>query len=215
MIYATNFLNAGIISNGVGSFTLQSLSTVLTNGSIMAGSDISITADSMITSNLVFQAARSLMLQVTNLLTDTGVTNGNIWSVGSTNGNGGNGFVLTVKPLVGDLLGTTITNYVPGPSKQVINLWAGQDRGISLDGYTNNAAVGRLILDALGANSTFLFKGAGASNALYVDYLELRDQATNRNISGDVTALAFNTNLIIYYAQAVINGVSAAEKVES
>jgi len=33
--------------------------------------------------------------------------------VGSTNGNGGNGFILTNKPLTGDLLGTTITNYVP------------------------------------------------------------------------------------------------------
>jgi len=216
-IYANNFLNSGTISNGVGSFALQSLTTILTNGSITAGGDISITASSLVTSNLVLQAGRSLTLQVTNLLTDgvtngtSGLTNGNIWSVGAA--SIGAGLNLPIKPALGDLLGTTITNIAP-TNKNVINIWAGVDRGSSNSGYMNNAAVGRLILDALGASpgTQFYFSGTGASNAIYVDYLELQDRATNRDGSGNVSALVFNTNLVIYYAQAVINGSSVAEK---
>ena len=179
----------------------------------MAGGDISITAGSLLASNVVLQAGRGLILQATNLLTDGGgATNGNIWSVGSTNGTGGNGLALMIKPLAGDLLGTTITNYVPGPNKQVNNTWAGQDRGSSTSGYTNNAAVGRLILDALGPQSIFNFTGAGASNAMYVDYLELRDQATNRDGSGNFTALNINPNMVIYFASAFMNGQSVVDK---
>ena len=55
---------------------------MLTNGSITAGGDVSITTGSLMASNLMLQAGRSLTLQVTNLLTDIGVANGNIWFVG-------------------------------------------------------------------------------------------------------------------------------------
>ncbi len=72
-IYANNFLSSGIISNGAGSFLLQSLATVLTNGAIAAGGDVSITTASLVTSNLMLQAGRALTLQVTNFLTDNGV----------------------------------------------------------------------------------------------------------------------------------------------
>jgi hypothetical protein len=209
-IWATNFVSSGTISNGLGSFLLQSLTTTLTNGSVVAAGDISITASSLVTSNLNLQAGKSLVLTATNLLTDTGVTNGSVWSIQNTNSTGGNGLIMPIKPLAGDLLGTTIYNYSAGPNKQVLNVWAGQDRGANTGGYTNNEAVGRLILDAAGAVSTFKFSGAGTSNALYVDYLELREGATNRDLAGNLTALQFNTNLVIYYAQAVANGISYA-----
>ena len=126
IIYANNFVSSGTISNGVGSFALQSLTTTLTNGSITAGGNISITASSLVTSNLVLQAGRSLTLQATNLLTDTGVTNGSIWSVGAA--SIGAGLNLPIKPALGDLLGTTITNIAP-TNKNVINIWAGVNRG--------------------------------------------------------------------------------------
>ena len=50
---------------------------------------------------------------------------------------------------------------------------------------------------------------------MYVDYLELRDYATNR-VGNNVTALDFdpaNPSLVIYYAQAVANGTTVAEKI--
>jgi hypothetical protein len=210
-IYAGYFENGGIITNGVGSFILQAPVTVLTNGAIYAGGDVSIIADSLVISNLTLRASRSLFLQVTNLLTDSDATNLNYWSVGSATGN--NGMKLPILPPVGDLRYTTITNTAPA-SKNVINVWAGQDRGVSTAGYTNNAAVGRLILNSLGLQpgSLLTFNGAGISNAIYVDDLEFINQATNRDASGNMKVLAINTNLVIYYAQAFLNGVPAADK---
>jgi hypothetical protein len=69
-----------------------------------------------------------------------------------------------------------------------------------------------------GVGTKFTFNGVGASNAIYVDYLELQNDATNRDLpdhSGtNFTALNFNTNLVIYYAQAVMTGVSVAKKID-
>jgi hypothetical protein len=212
-IYASYFENSGTITNGAaGSFILQSQTAVLTNGAIYAGGDISITADSLVASNVTLSAGRSLTLQVTNLLTDEDATNGNFWSVG---GASSVGIKLPIKPPTGDLRFTTITNTALA-NKNVVNTWAGQDRGVSVSGYTNNEAIGRLILDAFTnppPNTVFTFNGTGTSNALYVDYLGFLDQATNRDASGNVSLLLINTNLVIYYAQAVMNGVSVAEKI--
>lgn len=212
VVMANNFFSTGSFDSGAGSFSLQSLTTTLQGGSLLAGGDISITADTLVTSNLLLQG-HSLTLRVTNVLTDTGATdtNGNFWTVGSTNGVGGSGFALLNRPAFADLLGTTITNYAPAPNQIVNNLWSGGDVGATPAGYSNNAALGRLILDPIGANSGFTFGGTGISNALYVDYLELHDQATNFN-SANIPALSIKTNLVIYYAQAVANGVSVAEK---
>ncbi|HWY29316.1 MAG TPA: hypothetical protein VNX46_01095 [Candidatus Acidoferrum sp.] len=211
-IWADNFVSSGAISNTFGSFTLQSLSATLTNGLISAVGDVSITADSLTTSNLLIQSGRSLTLQATNLLTDGVpigpgiVTNGNLWVVG---GASSVGLKLPVKPTVSGLLGTTITNNAPA-NKKVLNTWAGQDYGVSAAGFSNNAAIGRLILVG-GANGRFTFTGTGISNALYVDDIEFVDQATNRDGHGNPIALTNTANMVIYYAQALFNGVSVAE----
>lgn len=213
ILYASYFENGGVITNGaLGSFVLQSQTAVLTNGVIYANGDLSLTASSLVVSNVTLNAGRSLVLQATNLLTDYDVTNGNFWSVG---GAASLGLKLPVKPLTGDLRRTTITNTALA-NKNVLNVWAGQDRGVSVAGYTNNEAVGRLILDAWTnppPNTMFTFRGAGVSNAIYVDYLGFLDQATNRDASGNMSVLSIYTNMVVYYAQAVINGVSVAEKI--
>jgi hypothetical protein len=214
-IWANNFNSSGTFSNGVGSFVLQSTNTVLTNLLLTANSDVSITSGSLLTSNLVLQAGRSLTLAVTNLLTDTGVTNGNTWSVGAV-ANTGSGLSLPIKPPLGDLLGTTITNIAP-TNKNVFVTWAGRDFGVSTAGYTNNVAVGRLFLDSFGASpqfGLFTFNGAGVSNALYVDELVFLDSATN-NTSYNFPELSINTNIVVYFAQAYLNGVSVAEKIDN
>jgi len=221
-IWSANFENSGVITNGVNPFSLSSLTTTITNGAILAGGDIAITAASLVASNCVLSAGRSLTLQATNLLTDgvtngtSGLTNANFWSVQSPTGTGGNGLMLPIKPVQGDLLGTTISNYA-APNKVILNVWAGQNRGVSVNGYTNNVAVGQLVLDALSATSQFKFSGTGTNNALYVDALVLLDQATNGiNTSYDFSAnLSISTNLVIYFAQATVGGVSIAEKINN
>jgi len=214
-IFANEFFNSGTISNGGNLFMLTSSNTTVLAGQILAGADATIRAQNLIVSNSFFNV-KSLTLTPTNLLTDVSVTNGNFWSVGNTNGTTGVGFALTRKPLTGDLLGTSLTNYVGSGNKQAFNTWAGQDRGASVLGYSNNAALGRLILDTSGGSSVFNFGSAvpGLTNALYVDYLELRNAATNRDqtTNGNFTHLVLTNNLIIYYAQAIIDGTSIAEK---
>jgi hypothetical protein len=81
----------------------------------------------------------------------------------------------------------------------------------------NNGAIGRLILDAQGTSpqsGVFTFNGAGVSNAIYVDYLEFDDAATNET-SYNFPGLSINTNITVYFAQAMLNGVSVAEKIDN
>jgi hypothetical protein len=178
-------------------------------------------------SNLFLFAGGALNLTAASLLTDGGVTNnGNEWQIGSMASSASpgmyfnNGFNLPNNPANGDLLGTTV--YSIAPSQFVLsgftnnnvlinNLWAGTDYGpgpSTTAGYTNNVAIGCLILDAQGANSTFSFTGTGVSNAIYVDELVLLDYAsyTNHDTSGNLSAFVFNPNLVIYYADATIAG---------
>jgi len=214
-IWANNFNNSGIFSSGLDSFVLQALTTTLTNGSVTAGGNISITTGSLVTSNLALSAGQSLTLQATNQLTDSGVTNGNSWFVGGAGlgiGSSLFGLNLPLRPSSGDLLGTTILMTSPSPNKQVVSTWASTNLGASVTGFTNNVAVGHLILDGLGIASSFKFTGTGASNAMYVDLLELRDQATNRDVNGNFLAISNTPNMVIYFASAFMNGVSVADK---
>ena len=201
-IYSTYFQNSGTIANGSGNFFLQSQSVVLTNGSITATGDIAITSGSLVAGKVSVQAGRSLTLQVTNLLTDDGATN--VWFVGASSLNGLN---LPILPAAGDLQGTTISVFA---SKNVVNTWAGADRGVSTLGYLNNASVGSLILNATNVppHSLFTFNPATGTNAMYVVNLYLTNTAATFNFtSSNATALAISPNMVIYYQQAYSNGV--------
>ena len=77
--------------------------------------------------------------------------------------------------------------------------WPARDFGATTNGFTNNLALGRLVLNGVGNNSLFRFFGTGTSNALYVDYLDLQNSATNND-----TALSIAPNLVIYFANASV-----------
>lgn len=227
VIWTTNFVNTGSITNGSGAFTLSAQTAAMTNGSVYANGNVSLTTTSLSITNEIIRAGRSLTILATNLLTDGalpggnacggGLSNGNFWVVGSL-ANTGDGFSLPVKPLMGDLLGTTITNIAPG-NKSIVDLWAGLDRGASVTGFSNNAAIGHLVLDAFGSapsNGRFTFNGADviSGNAIYVDEIEFRDYSTNKDANFNMQGITFNPNLVIYFAQAIINNQSVAEKLD-
>ncbi len=204
-IWATNFESTGRIDSGPGPISLSSASAVLSHGTFNAiYSDIILGAGSLFVSDQVLNAGHSLTFWVTNSLSDGGPGSGNIWMAGQL------GFNLPIKPPVGDLLGTTITDMAPAYA-YVASQWAGQDRGPVVTGYSNNAALGRLILDG-GNASSFTFNAPAGANALYVDYLEFRNYLTNFDNSGNLANLYFGPGMKIYYAQLIINGVSWAEK---
>jgi hypothetical protein len=233
LIWASDFEDGGIITAGIGDIQLQRAQyAVLTNGLLSAvNGSIALNSGSLFASNTLFQAGGGLSLGVTNVLSD-GIsnlaliyqaiyqanpianptnylyaqpTNGNTWSAGD------GGLSLLAKPAAGDLLGTTIkVNASENTSVPIV--WAGADFGASSDGFLNNAALGRVVLN--GADSSvFAFLGPGSgSNAIYIDDLELTNfTATASNPNGDFSGLSA-ANITVYYAQARGNGVEIAEK---
>jgi hypothetical protein len=216
--YAEVFTNAGVISAGSSSFSLSAVSATFTNGYTAAGADVAIQATNLLVAGEYINAGRALNLTAPGSLSDGqanliagGLTNGNIWVVGSAAiGNIDSGFNTYVNPFNGDLLGTTVTNIAPA-NKVIANTWAGVDRSYNISGFQNNLAVGHLVLDA-GQAGSFTFSGTGSTNSMYVDCLELRDWATNLDLNLNPRALKFANGFNLYYAQAIINGVSVATK---
>ncbi len=166
IIYATNFLNSGAILNGTGGLLLQSQTANLTNSLIVGGASITIGTGTLLTSNATFSAGGALNLTVTNQLTDSDATNGMFWSVGAQANSAfagvylGNGFnlpILPTNPVVGDLRHTTVTNFAL-VNRRINNLWAGSDRGAVPAGFTNNVAIGHLLLDATNTSALYYFQ---------------------------------------------------------
>ncbi len=244
-IYADIFLNAGAISamltNSIdpdGAVTIQSQASAMVGGTVTAGGAFSDTAGVMAFAGTSLQVGKSLTLTATNLLADgsrimSSISGSNIfgvtipviplpvinfWALGFANYlNGGAGLELPLKPTYGDLLGTVIYQVAPGITQVIItDTWAGEDRGNSVTGFSNNVAIGQLILDAQGT-SQFYFTGTGSRNAMYVDNLVLAGNAAyneTNHPNSSIPGLTFNTNLVIYYAQAQnTNGISVAEKI--
>ncbi len=206
-IWATNFENTGVVNGGGGGVNLTATSAVLNGGSFNApNNDISLDANTLFISNHVLNAGHKLTIRVANSLTDGDPDSGNTWMTGVL------GFELPAPVPVGGLLGTTLFDTAPDWA-QVVGRWAGEDRGAVAAGYTNNAALGRLILDG-GVNSSFELQAPSGQNALYVDYLEFRNFLTNFDAGGNLAYLSIGSGMKLYYAQLIINGVSWAEKLD-
>jgi hypothetical protein len=215
-IWAVNFGNGGTITNGSGAFQLNSQGATLLGGSIVADGDLQFTVNFLVVSNTVLQTSKSLYVSITNTFTDIGASNGNIWTIGAA---AGVGLTMPIKAPLGDLLGTII-NITATTNKNVLITWAGDDHGFDIsgfpnNGYKNNQAIGKLVLDGLGDapySGQFTFTGTGAvpTNGLYVDVLELDGSAAFTNANYDATSLVFNDNLVLYYADARANGQSIA-----
>ncbi|HTB85330.1 MAG TPA: hypothetical protein VK742_16910 [Candidatus Sulfotelmatobacter sp.] len=213
VIYSADVENSGQVTEQ-GSFETHSLTETLSENGITATGAFTNVCSSLVITNTTLAIGNGLSITATNLLTDYGTTS-NFWSLGSGNSGQGvaSGLALPIKPASGDLLGTTITNI--GTSGTLVKeYWAGQDRGAVNAGFANNAALGLVTFDALGSNArtNFFFYGTGVSNAMYIDCIVLADSATNTDSSGNYLAFGFNTNLVVYYAQALENNESIAEK---
>lgn len=165
----------------------------LTGGLLSAGGSILLEANDIKIRNHRLSTAGTLVLSPTNSLADVGASGSNRIDVAL-------GFALTIKPATGDLLGTTIYSTAPFIG-DVPHYWAGADFGPVTAGYSNNAALGRLLLDTSNnpaAINRLLFSGTGVSNALYVDYLDLAGTLTN-DLAGH---LFVDTNMVLYFANA-------------
>lgn len=187
------FENDGVFYAYSGPMVAQAGSALLRNGFGSSASYAQITAGNLLMSNYQLASGDRLDLTVTNMLSDGGVGAGNSIQVQ-------NGFNLMIKPQTGDLLGTTIKSSAPRAlGETVSHTWSGQDRGATPAGYTNNCAVGTLALSAVSASSQFVFSGtggAGVTNGLYVDLLDLTGLGANIGLN----QIQISPNLVIYYA---------------
>ncbi len=234
IFWANNFANTGtlfspaIIYSEVGPITVQSATALLTNGEVLAagnGGDMSFTSGSLTVTNHILEASGSLSLYVTNLLTDLSAP-ADLMDGGSSNEwEAGDGFSLYIAPASGDLLGTIVENSCL-TNVQSQNTWAGiVDANISATNgvYTNllpvmagNAPLGQLILNGGDTNSVFHFRGPDTHPyALYVDQIQLQNGATNYVLVGGsnvFTAFNIDTNVTIYYLDAVLGNLDISQK---
>jgi len=202
-VTAHNLFNQGNITSLNGPLALRMSTNIdISLGGVLNApeADINMFGKNLVISNATILAGRKLNLSITNQL----LAGTNNWLVYE-------GFSLPVKPTNSDLSLVTIR------SKEIAlqsseHLWSGSDRGAQDSGFNNNAALGMLVLDGDTNSSSFVFKGNGsASNALYVDRLELTNAAGLINGVGDLTQVQINPGMVVYYAQATINGASVAE----
>lgn len=141
----------------------------------------------------------TLNFTVTTNLSDAGIGSGNVFSCQ-------NGFNLWTKPQTGDLWGTTIIS-TAWYMDEVDHYWAGEDRSTNGVGFTNNAAIGTLVLSPHQTNAPvpplFYFSGTGVANGLYVGTLDLTQ--LGGNLTNTVyPSLQIDPNLTIYYAHALL-----------
>jgi hypothetical protein len=198
----TSISNALLYS--AATITITTSNALMTNDTMTGAginADVSITAFNLTNMQHIFNVSGMLTLTVSNNLTDGGYGASNVYNVTD-------GFNLPVKPTLGDLLGTTVTNVCAGA--RVDNTWAGTDRKGNPTGFLNNSAVGQMVFDAKTGNSVFYYHGPDTATnyALYVGQIVLLDYATNRNNNGGGAAVfsAFNVdaNVTIYFGKALV-----------
>ncbi len=194
-------INNGTNESLVAGFTATAVTAVLSNATISARGDIDITAGTLLIDPSTLTANGALNFTVTNL-SDAGAGSGNVFSCN-------NGFNSWVKPGTGDLLGTTFQT-TAAARVSVTHTWAGQDFGTNVAGFLNNAAIGSLVFVAGGDGTShqepqFVFSGTGASNGLYVAYLDISRLGNYNNKFLDGSLVNINPNLTIYFASASTN----------
>ncbi len=174
------FENNGTLNAGDGCY-VTTASGRFQNGRIISGSEIQLYANNLkFNQSSLKVSGGELDFIVTNSLADLGGGSSNSFTCDS-------GFNLWIKPGLGDLLGTTMTTVAPNvPRVWVYHDWAGANYGAVNSGYTNNVALGQLVLSPKGSvvsfPPTFYFLGAtggGVTNGLYVDLLDLSALGTD------------------------------------
>ena len=198
-VIGTTSAPAFLLANS-GVAILNAPSLVISNALLLAQSDVELHGNNLRLENSSVSAGTAnngfnqsirggLLIDATNSLGDFGTVTTNGWRVTS-------GVKIPRRPTnTGDLLGTHIYSTAE-PFRESVITWPGQNRGEVAAGYSNNLALGRLTLDGV-RGTKFRFRSAGVSNALYVDYLELVNVATNFNL-----ALGIDPDFTIYFADS-------------
>ena len=182
--------NGDLVAEGV--VNVNSKQLVLQDGNINTGESLVLNAENLKMRFHTNTIGSQLILNVSNVLSDGGVGANNNIKVER-------GIVLRKKPKAGDLLGTEIIATADDFVNQEMD-WNAKDYGVSIKGFENNAALGRLILRN-GKLSKFEFLGSEeGSNAIYIDYIEF-DQLTKDDLrDGTLPVLDIKPGFTLYFA---------------
>lgn len=190
----TNGFQIVVDSNGFPVTVL--VTNIFTNtigAKIASSGDIQFKARDLSVSNSVLMAGLvspgRLVMSITNSLLDSGPDAINHWSCSA-------GFQMLRRPPASSLMGTWLTTTI-GPNQNTGHSWPAQDQGAVSAGFVNNLALGKLTIDVSTNNARATFRSVSGNQALYVDYVELLNDATNFN-----RTLAIFPNLTIYFANA-------------
>ena len=178
----------GINDTSVGDFSAIAGSIEITgptfasysiySNSIYSANDIQLSANTLLINSAALYANGALDFTVTTNLSDNGT---------ACSFTCYNGFNLWIKPQTGDLFGSIVTSIASVDKEEIAHAWAGNDYGPVGAGFTNNVAIGTLVLSAQNPHTNiflleplFHFYGAGVSgNAMYVNTLDLSQLTTN------------------------------------
>jgi hypothetical protein len=187
------FENSGALSASVGPLDFMGGMGLFQNGRTSSGGAINFALSSLKFNNHQITSVGALNFNVASGLSDAGPVSANVFRTQ-------NGFNLLVKPVAGDLLGTTFQDSPPR-FVEVDHTWAAADRGTNPAGYKDNTSVGKLILTiqsaAPGQTPFFFFTGTNGQCGLYVDLLDLKSLGTNYQ-----DMIEIDPSLTIYYAAA-------------
>ena len=192
-VITTNFFT-NIVVGATNVFAL--LTTNSFGPLLVADADVVLTASDLVLSNAIIQAGvlapGALIVDVADRLWAPRESGTNRWIVQA-------GVNMVRKPAESDLFGTHIISIAP-PFRESVHFWPADDLGATEAGYMNNLAVGRMTLDGRSSLSRFKFVGQGANRALYVDYLQLENFATNIN-----TSILVESGFTLYFADANVS----------
>lgn len=188
--------NRAVLAANGGVVGITASGLTVADAQISATSDTEFRGRTLNFSNSVISAGLTnvrgaLVIDATNALSDGGLASSNSWLVN-------NGARMSVRPAnPGDLMGTHLTSRA-NAFAQSIHRWAGENRGVSPGGFTNNLALGRLTLDGA-QGTTFRFQGVATGQALYVEYLELLNFPS---VYFESSALSIDSGFTIYFADS-------------
>lgn len=167
------------------------------NAKVEARTDLHIVTGGMSQSNAHLFAGTAtlpglLTIDASTRLTDAGAGQTNRWQAS------GGIQVLRYPSQARDLMYTYATVRATEGS-EVIGLWPANDLGAVPLGYSNNLALGKLTLDGA-EQSAIRLRGLASKTALYVDYLELLNNATN--YLGENPSMIVEPSLTLYFAHS-------------
>lgn len=199
-----HFVNDGTLYAAGGSMYLSGRHGDLETGSLLLNSDVHLTFDEL---DSGFSAISAGVIDVVNGIellypgkifldvADEIRDGGEFQLAPISTWDATDGFAMLEKPLLGDFHGTRFISY-GYQFAEVMHQWAGEDLGLTDEGFVNNAAMGELVLDG-DIESLFTFDTVDGNNALYVEYLNLRNYATNAT-----QAINIKPGMKIYFTRA-------------